>query len=245
MKNILTLSFILISACTFGQLPKTIIQGDSGEPYDIKEFTASKLNAATQKGVYHLGESEGERDLIILPYRAGIIIQMAGNDWGVDRNSGTETWQKKYITFNTVALQGNRFSFGKYQGVFAVYDGKIKKAVLLNGDPTSNQIYGRDTVEAGHFQMDLAVYYDGMKYPEVSLKTIDEAFLAGKSTKELKYMCNEVFARYGLIFQNPKIAAIFKEQYRPWRKNVDNCLTSIEKENIKLIRAYMTRTNDQ
>lgn len=245
MKNLLTLALVLLSVLAFGQLPKTIIQGDSREPYEGTEFTASKINAAAQTGVYHLGESEGECDLIVLPYKTGIIIQMCGNNWGVDRNTGKETWLKKYITFNQVVVKGNRFDFGKYKGMFAIYDGKIKKAVLLNGDPTSNEVYQKDTVEAGHYRTDLADYYSDMKYPEVSFKTIDEKYLAGKSGEDLKWMCNEVFARYGLIFQSPKIAAIFKERYTPWRKNADDCLTAIEKENVMFIRAHQEKLNNQ
>ena len=52
-------------------------------------------------------------------------------------------------------------------------------------------------------------------------------------------MRNEIFARYGYIFkEGGEMEKYFKSQdwYTPEHKNVNDFLTEIEKENLKLIR---------
>jgi len=242
-KLIFTFTLLVITASVSAQLPKTILQGDSQENYPAGKFTISKRSIAQSAGVYHFGESEGESDLIVLPYKSGLIVQVSGYNWGTDPKTGTETWLREFKTYNHVILKGSTFQFGKYHGTFALYKGKIKKAILLNGDPSSDLVYGKDTVEAGHFDTDLATYFNGKKYPEISLKLIDEKYLSGKSKEVLRYMRNEVFAMYRFIFKDPATAALFHDRYLPWRKDVLMCLTEIEKHNLKLIMDYEKKLN--
>ena len=235
--------FTLLSILTYGQIPKTIFQGDSQVEYKAGDFSSAKRTIAQSAGVYHFGESEGEFDFIILPYQTGLVVQISSHTWGKNPQTGTDTWLREFKTFNKVTVQGNTFNFGKYKGIFAVFKGNITKAVLLNGDPSSDLVYGKDTAEAGHYETALATYFNGKKYPDVSLKIIDEQYLAGKTVQQLKYMRNEVFAMYGLIFQNPATAALFGKRYLPWRKDVSMCLTDIEKHNLETIKAYELRLN--
>ena len=234
---------LFFSATVFAsaQIPKTIIQGGSQEEYKPGEFAVAKRTIAQSAGVYHFGESEGESDFIVLPYKAGLIVQVSGHLWGTDPRTGSETWLKEFKTYNQVILKGSKFEFGKYSGIFAVYSGKIKKAILLNGDPSSEQVYLKDTVEVGHYETNLTTYFDNKKYPEVSLRVIDEKYLSGKSRSELKYMRNEVFAMYGFIFKDPVTAALFNKRYIPWKKDVLSCLTDIEKSNLKVIMEFEKR----
>ena len=241
MKNIIKLILALVilsTVSTSAQLPKNIFPGDWQDDYKPGDFTLSKRTIAQSAGVYHFGESEGESDFIVIPYKTGLIVQVSSHNWGRDPKTKQENWFREFNTFNNVIVQGSTFKFGKYKGIFAATKGTVKRAIILNGDPSSNVLYGKDTAEAGHYETDLATYFDGKKYPEVSLKIINEKYLAGKTIAELKYMRNEVFAMYGLIFQNPATAALFSKRYRPWRKDVSMCLTDIEKHNLEVIKGY-------
>ena len=239
MSKFLIPILILFATRSYAQIPKTIFQGDSQKEYSAGDFTVASRTLSQAIGVYHFGESEGETDFIVLPFKGSIIIQISSHTWGKNPKTGSDTWLREFTTFNKVILKGSNFEFGKkYKGIFAVYNGKIKQAILLNGDPSNNIVYGRDSAEVGHYETDLATYFNGKKYPEVSLKVIDEKYLAGKSKQELKYMRNEVFAMYGLIFQNPATAALFNKRYIAWRKDVLMCLTDIEKYNLEIIKNY-------
>ncbi len=238
MKNIFLFLFVFSVTTSFAQLPKHIFQGDAQEDYKPGEFTLAKRTIAQAAGVYHFGESEGESDFIVLPYKNGLIVQVSSHTWGKNPKTGNETWLREFKTFNKVILKGSTFSFGKYKGIFVTYNGKIKKAILLNGDPSSGTSYDKNSAEAGHFETDLITYFNGKKYPEVSLSLIDEKYLEGKSKQELKYMRNEVFAMYGMIFQSPEVAALFSKRYLAWRKDVSICLTEIEKHNLEVIKGY-------
>jgi hypothetical protein len=60
---------------------------------------------------------------------------------------------------------------------------------------------------------------------------------------ELKIMRNEIYARHGYIFKTAEMKEYFKTQrwYEPKYENVDDMITKVEKENIKLIKRYETR----
>lgn len=243
MKKLFTLALLAISTIVYGQIPKTIFYEDSGQAYKQKDFSVSTLPISQLAGSYHFGESEGEWDLIVIPYKGGIIIQIMEGYWGNDKRTGKLAWLTKYTTFNDVKVTGKKFQFGKYSGLFATYTGKIEKAVLLFGSPTEDKLYGADTAEAGHYGMNLKTYFHNKTYSELSTQVISGSYLAGKTKEQLKYMRNEVFAYYGLIFQTPAVSAQFakKDWYKPWRKNVEECLTAIEKQNLALIKQYETK----
>lgn len=238
MKHLLIFTLILSALSSFAQLPKKIFPGDWQEEYKPGDFIISKKPIAQSAGVYHFGESEGESNFIVLPFKTGIIVQVFSHNWGKDPKTKQGTWLREFKTFNNVTVQGSTFKFGKYKGIFAAYKGNIKKVIILNGDPSSNELYGKDSAEAGNYKTDLATYFNDKKYPEVSIKIINEKYLAGKTIEQLKYMRNEVFAKYGLIFQNPATAALFRKRYLPWRKDVSMCLTDIEKHNLDVIKSY-------
>ena len=71
-------------------------------------------------------------------------------------------------------------------------------------------------------------------------QTIPDFVLAGKSARELRLMRNEIFARYGYIFNSPDLADYFKSQrwYEPTYSNVDDQLTDIDKSNIERILTF-------
>ena len=55
---------------------------------------------------------------------------------------------------------------------------------------------------------------------------------------QLQYMRNEIYARHGYAFSNKEWANTFSDMawYMPCYTNVENRLSSIEKENIKRIK---------
>jgi len=77
------------------------------------------------------------------------------------------------------------------------------------------------------------------KYPEASLRYLNEADMAGKNRWDLRIMRNEVFARYGYIFETD-VKEYFNKQwwYLPKSRNVDSQLTEIEKQNIDFIKRH-------
>lgn len=71
-------------------------------------------------------------------------------------------------------------------------------------------------------------------------QSIPEFVLKGKSADELRIMRNEIFARYGYIFQSSDLTDYFnnKSWYNPSKSNVDDQLTNVDKANIELISKF-------
>ncbi|RJE74151.1 YARHG domain-containing protein [Reichenbachiella sp. MSK19-1] len=69
---------------------------------------------------------------------------------------------------------------------------------------------------------------------------IPEFVLKGKSANELRIMRNEIFARYGYIFNSQDLTEYFNTKfwYQPTNSNVDDKLTSIDKANIEGILKF-------
>ena len=79
------------------------------------------------------------------------------------------------------------------------------------------------------------------EYPIASNKTLQQQDLKNLSKYELTIMRNEIFARYGYIFnQGGDMDTYFRrtEWYNPRFTDVDNQLTEIEKKNINFIQNY-------
>jgi len=79
------------------------------------------------------------------------------------------------------------------------------------------------------------------KYPEASLNYLSNADLQYLTKTELQIMRNEIFARHGYIFKtNPQMINYFNSQtwYTARYSDVNNLLTEVEKNNLKLIKIY-------
>ncbi|MBK3520050.1 YARHG domain-containing protein [Carboxylicivirga marina] len=92
--------------------------------------------------------------------------------------------------------------------------------------------------KATSIEIDLNRYQLPGKYKVASCRLLKETDIAGLSTKQLRIMRNEIFARYGYSFKSEDLSNYFssKEWYNPVSDNVDQYLTEVEKKNIKLIR---------
>lgn len=77
-------------------------------------------------------------------------------------------------------------------------------------------------------------------YPEASTKLLTANDLRYTSKEVLVIMRNEIFARHGYIFKRSDLHNHFakKPWYNPQYSDVSHLLTQVEKENIRLIKAF-------
>ena len=77
-------------------------------------------------------------------------------------------------------------------------------------------------------------------YPFTSERMLTDKDLKGMSTDELKMMRNEIFARHGYIFNDPKLNAYFKAQswYKPTNDINSVQLNAVESYNANFIKEY-------
>lgn len=84
--------------------------------------------------------------------------------------------------------------------------------------------------------------YSGVQgdYPEASKQLLTANDLRYTSKEVLIIMRNEIFARHGYIFKRDDLYNHFakKPWYNPQHEDVSHLLTHIEKENIRLIKAF-------
>ena len=92
--------------------------------------------------------------------------------------------------------------------------------------------------EIGIKRSSLNDYFEG-KFVSSSIRDLTEGEILKMTKSDLKIMRNEVFARYGFVFQQGgEMDTYFRKQewYRPQHKNVDNYLTAVERRNVTLIQ---------
>lgn len=77
-------------------------------------------------------------------------------------------------------------------------------------------------------------------YPEASARYLTYDDIRGKSNWQLKIMRNEIYARYGYIFQTKEMWNYFsnKSWYYPTYYDVNKMLTNVEKSNVAYIKRY-------
>lgn len=241
--KILFIVFILITDKLFGQIPNNIFNEITGDKFDKKDFTISNLSSKQNAGVYHFGESEAEWNLLIIPYNDGLIVQVRYGIWAEDLGFKNQAWLSKCQTFNKVRIIGSKFYFGNYSGQFVDYkDGKIKrKSVILFSDPIQGRNYKKDSAEVGFYSYSIDTFFDSKEQYELSVEIKPETYFANKTKQELKILRNTIFANYGLIFQKGgEIEKYFskKEWYKPFQKDVSNCISEIERKNLETLKRF-------
>lgn len=77
-------------------------------------------------------------------------------------------------------------------------------------------------------------------YPEASKQLLTANELRYTSKEVLVIMRNEIFARHGYIFKRADLHNHFakKSWYNPQHSDVSHLLTQVEKDNIRLIKAF-------
>ncbi|MBI2258009.1 MAG: YARHG domain-containing protein [Flavobacteriia bacterium] len=184
--------------------------------------------------VYHFGDSEMESDFILIIENDRCCAQIKNGNWTLDGKK----WIIHYENLINVRIEGNLFFSDKTNGEFVLYDNgkeKIKGLKVFNSwsGLTQNGEY-----EIGTKSYPVADYFSG-KFIQASLRQLNSEELRKMSKSDLKLMRNEIYARYGFIFKSGgEMELYFKKQewYLALYNNVDNFLTEIEKENIKLIQ---------
>lgn len=242
-RQILLTLFTLVSVLSFGQIPKHLFNEITEETFSPKNFTSNTKPIKQRVGVYGFGESEGEWEFVILQNGDSISVQIWNGTWATNLYTKKQCWQKQCKTFNNVLVQGNKFFFGKYSGLFAEYkyEKEIKNALLLFCDPIQGRNYGKDSAEVGLYSISIDTFFDDKERYQLSINVQPDSFFKGKTKDELKVMRNTIYANYGLTFQaGGEMEKYFRKKnwYNPYLKDVSNCLTYIEKKNIQTIIRY-------
>ncbi|WP_340077386.1 YARHG domain-containing protein [Leptobacterium sp. I13] len=225
---VISLIFILTSKLVLGQLMGFERINDSDVSPWIPKFTIE------YQYVYHFGDSEAESDLILLFSNDKIYGQIKYGAWSDDGNS----WVWTYENLTNVKVEGNKFYSDQTDGEFVIYDSGVEK---INGlkiyDPWI-EIGVNSAYEVGVKSYSIENYYNGL-FTKASKRLLSKEELRTMTKSELKFMRNEIFARYGYIF-NPggEMDTYFNSQnwYSGQHYNVDNFLTDLERENIELIQ---------
>ncbi len=240
---ILVFFIALVTKPSYCQLPKHIFNEVTGEEYPSKNFSNNTKPIRQLLGAYHFGESEAEWDLIVLQIGDSLILQAQSGTWGKSYYSKSEIWLLDYETFNKVSVSDGKFHFGKYSGKFVVYKAANKSvnAVILYCDLIAGRNYGKDSAEVGFFHSNPEIFYGDNDYYQLSIAVQPDSYFSGRTKQELKIMRNTVFARYGLILQaGGEMEKYFKKKdwYRPYKKDVSDCLTQIELMNLQTIAKF-------
>ncbi|MEQ8365049.1 MAG: YARHG domain-containing protein [Cyclobacteriaceae bacterium] len=227
--------FILILLTTQLTLFGQYIGFQKIEDEDVKSWTTNELS--DYYGAYHFGDSETETTLLIFATENHTIAQIRGGRW----NSDFTKWLWNFENFTDFLIYPNgKFLMGFHKAQFSIYTGYGQQMKCLKiHDPwnwmdESKGIYELGTKE----EAELSDYFSG-NFIEASITELNPANLKTLSSQELKLMRNELFARYGYIFkEGGEMEEHFRKRswYEPQHTNVDNFLTELEKENIKLIQ---------
>jgi hypothetical protein len=225
---IIGLTFFLISKLVTGQ----IIGFEQIEDSKVTPWNP-KLTIEFQY-VYHFGESEAESDLIIIFGLDKEYAQIKSGKW----NENGQRWISHYENLTNVKIDGNLFYSDQTNGQFVTYDNGQEKPKGLKVYKPWSGLTENDEYEIGIKSYPIDDYFSG-KFTQASKRVLSRDELKKMPKSDLKIMRNEIFARYGYKFKSGgEMDKYFKSQdwYSGQHDNVNDFLTELEKENIKLIR---------
>ncbi len=189
------------------------------------------------RGKYHFGFSESEWNLAITFLEGTIKATKHYNEWGKD-DEGNETWLKKSILYQDLTVNGSKV-YDKAQLLFEF----VALKDFVGASDIRSETFGIIFHESKEFGSYLGPNEPLGKYPKASYKLIKNWQLDGLSKEELQIMRNEIFARHSYRFKSGgKMEHYFKAQ--SWYDldntvtDVSHLLTTIEKANIDLIKAF-------
>jgi hypothetical protein len=234
MRPLLQILILLTSSSTFGQYYADL---------EIPKESMTTLTVKTTKeytGTYKFGISEGECELRIIISDSIVIAQTSC--YTIDTITGG--FKDTFKTFTNVSIKDNKFFSDQTNGEFVIYKNEFGTiAGLFVYNPWSFKF--NDGGEFGSILPDEEVYLVG-NYPFASTRILTEQELEKYTLDQLKIMRNEIFARYGLIFQKDgQMDKYFSEQkwYRRNYDKVDQWLTKIELFNIETIKIVEKKKN--
>ena len=192
---------------------------------DFQKYVLTDITGYT--GEYHFGESEGESTLkIIVTPAKKVYIQLYYAEYNEKKNK----WDLKVDNYNNVEILGNKIIIKSRNLEFMTYSREHTRGILAESTENGKKIY-----EFGNYTGNL---YTPGKYPEMSVREITKEETTKKTKKELRIMRNEVYARYGMIFEKGgEMEKYFLAQdwYSGNEKNTEQFLSQLEKNNVKLV----------
>ena len=201
---------------------------DYSDTVTIKDFKKMNVkNISEYAGEYHFGESEAESTVkIIVTPAKKVYIQEYSHEYDEKRN----IWNTIVDNYKNVEINGNIIKADNLNAEFLTFTKENINGIIIKSKEKNETFY-----DFGYFMGKLD--FEG-KYPEMSTREIRKEELMKKSKEELKIMRNEVYARYGMIFQkNGDMDKYFSKQdwYSKQTENTEKFLTQLEKDNIKLV----------
>jgi len=207
--------------------------------YGFKRFDDSKLKPWLPEHIqeyqylYYFGFSKLQSSLILIIDSNSCYAQIKYGEWvkkGKERD-----WDWHYTTLKNVKIQGNKFFSDKTNGEFVIYDNT--QGLVLYNNPWSS-LGKKGEYELGFACASIDSYYYG-KFSYTSFRQLNKDKLTEMTLADLKIMRNEIYARYGYIFNlGSEMDTYFKMQgwYKGQYRDVNAYLTDLEKRNIKLIQ---------
>ena len=228
MKHFLQILILLTSISTYGQY------------YADMEISKKNLTSWNVKsyeeymGIYKLGFSDEECNFRLIISDTIIVAQIR---FFTD-DSTTGGFKNTFKTFTNVRIDGNKFYSDQTNGKFVFYKNEYNDSVagLLVYNPWTYKISKGG--EFGCISQRGDAFFVG-KYIFASTRLLTEEELESYDLNELKIMRNEIFARYGFIFQKGgEMDLYFSKQdwYRANYEKIDQWLTVIELKNIEVIK---------
>lgn len=234
MKRLLQILTILISINSYGQYYADLeISRNTMTPWNVKKATE-------YTGIYKYGISEGECELRLIIFDTIIVAQTSC--YAINEKTGG--FKDTFNTFTNVRIEGNKFYSQQTNGEFVIYKKQNNTiAGLFIYKPWTYKFNAGG--EFGSILPDDDVYLVG-DYPFASKRLLTEEELEKYNLDQLKIIRNEIFARYGLIFEKDGQMDKNFSQQKWYRKNynkVDHWLTTIELKNIETIKKVERKKN--
>ena len=227
MKPLIQILTLFVSTNTFGQYYADVAIPTSAMTAWTVETTKSYA------GTYKFGFSEGECELRLIIWDTIVIAQTSC--YVADTTTGG--FKDTFSNFTNVRIKGNKFFSDQTNGEFVIYQNEHGTvAGLFVYQPWTFKF--NDGGELGSRFPDEDVFLVG-NYPFASTKVLTGQELEKYTAEQLRIMRNEIFARYGLIFQKNGAMDHYFSERKWYRKNynkVDQWLTKIELMNIETIK---------
>ena len=185
-------------------------------------------------GVYRFGSAEMESDLVVITSGPKPIAQIKSGYW-----SKPGVWKDTYRNLTGVRIDNDKFFSIEYKGEFVFYDnnGELARGLRID-NPWTGKVNDKN-YEIGKRINSIKNYYKG-EYPFTSMRILSKSEIENMSTRdELKFMRNEIFARYGYMFEpKGRMDRHFSSTkwYKPQYDDVTNFLTDIEIQNVNQIQ---------
>lgn len=197
-----------------------------GQYRDMKKISTTNLTpwivdkVSNYEGCYRFGTDKKESELFIIITDSLIIAQNRFyNGNSID----------SFKTFDNVKIVGNKFFSDQSNGEFVWYSETSGVCAGLLIYKPWTKIYNSGGEFGSRFPEE-ELYMNG-KYFKASVRVLKKEELSKYTLEQLKIMRNEIYARYGLMFQSGgQMDKYFRSQkwYVAKNERVDQWLTEIE-----------------